>query len=71
MVISQIQDYWEQFLAQKAAQKNGGAPMQEMPQAPTAQAPVEPQGAPAQSQAEDAPAVPSRESLRAAATPAE
>jgi len=72
MVISQIQDYWEQFLAQKAAAKNGGAPaQQEMPQAPVAQAPVEPQGAPAQSQAEDAPPVPSRESLRAAASPAE
>lgn len=65
IVITHIRDYFEQFMADKV--KNGQpAPAQQ--QAP---APVEPQGAPAQSQEEDAPAVPTRESLRAAADAAQ
>jgi hypothetical protein len=48
MVIEQIRDYWAQFLAQKNAEKNG------VQATAPAQAPVEPQGAPAKSEAQDA-----------------
>lgn len=66
MVIEQIKDYWAQFLAAKAAQKQ--APVHQEPAPVKNQAPVEP---PVQAQSEvqaaEAPPVPSRESLRAAA----
>jgi hypothetical protein len=50
MVIEQIRDYWEQFMAAKNGQKQGGQPVQDT----QPQAPVEPQGAPAKSEAQDA-----------------
>jgi hypothetical protein len=66
MVIEQIKDYWDQFLAAKVASKAAApaAPADET----QAQAPVEPQGAPAQSSVqttEEPPASPPQESLRA------
>ena len=61
MVIEQIKDYWDQFLAAKVAAK--AAPAVEV----QAQAPVEPQGAPAQSSvqpAQEPPVTQTQESLR-------
>lgn len=71
MVIEQIKDYWEQFLAAKAAQKQGAAPAVQEAPVQQAQAPVEPQASPAKSEDQGPPAVPTRDSLRAADEPAE
>jgi hypothetical protein len=73
MVILQIQDYWDQFVASKLPPGQGGTPPQgsgaplppPVPQHPSAQAPVEPQGALGDNgDAPQAPPVPSRDTLR-------
>ncbi len=70
MVILQIQDYWDQFVASKLPGQGGspqgaGVPVPPLPQHPSAQAPVESEGAPGDNgTALQAPPVPSRDVLR-------